>query len=757
MNFSRIDASVYTFNSTIATIALGFIIPMLAFTALPLQLLAMQQQNEQIYIEGEFEQTKEKHNWETKEYYTGVSLYNEGGEPDSNGVAIAWDIPRKDDYYLWTLNALKDPLKSNETSVLKAQSAQTSTTLELDIKHPSRALLWQRFAQPISITNPRIHQLKLSVDSDVGVYLDRWIVTTDPDFRPNGYNHFNDTTEIRIPPAWTFGVLYGGYTNQAESIARVKSLTDNGYPVDAYWIDSWFWDYTRQGDGPGGYVDFVSDTAAYPNPEEMWSFFEHNNIKGGIWIWNTILKKGNEEVFNHFLKEGHFASVYMNRDGWHNEGSESLTGDIDFTDKEAVAYWKAQLKPFFEAGLDFLKLDRSSAIPFTKAAFEATQQLGHETEGRGFVLAHVHSTYDPRFKKYPTKWSGDAKIAWNQPDYPNMYNYSMGAYKENVQMVADPRRSTYEIPFLTHDLGGYNFFGSIQQSDSLYMRWTQFSMMNPITTIFSTADNPTSNLPLNFSQQAQQNFKKYAGLKLRLFPYIYTYAHKTRETGRKMIQGRYDWPDTQYLLGEEFLVAPIVTRGKTSREVLLPAGNWYYYHSDKPHEGNQTVTVDAPLDELPLFVKAGAIIPMRRPAANIVSGNNDTLDIHYYPGSGAGGKESSFTLYEEDGTSEAYRHGAVARTEFQAKIKSDKKLTLNILPTEGQYADMPEHRVYSFHIHATGQPDKVTFNGTRYKSQSSSPSHQQPGNWNYNSDTQLLIISVPKVSNSERHALKVTY
>ena len=746
--------SAHTCRYQLPSFRIGFIL--IIYCALtPFQLYATQEQSKHFYLEGEFEEAEQIENWEIREYYTGISLFSESSSPDSNAFEIVLDIPETDAYYLWTLNALKDPLKIDQNSVLNAEAtfSPSGKSQKKSINRPSRALLWQRFDQSFTVTKPGEQKIKISTRSDVGVYLDRWIITSDPHFKPKGYNHLNDTAEIRIPPAWTFGVLYGGYTNQRESINRVKKMIENGYPVDGYWIDSWFWDYTRKGDGPGGYVDFVSDTSAYPNPAAMWSFFEEHNIKGGIWIWNTILKDGNEPVFKNFLKEGYFSNVYMNRDGWHNEGSESLTGDIDFEDPKAVAYWKSQLQPFFEAGLDFLKLDRSSAIPFTKAAFEATQELGHETKGRGFVLAHVHSTYDSRFKKYPTKWSGDAKIAWNQPDYPNMYNYSMGAYEENVKMVTDPRRSTYEIPFLTHDLGGYNFFGSTQQSDSLYMRWTQFAMMNPITTIFSTADNPTSNLPINFSERAQHNFKKYAGLKLRLFPYLYTHAHLTRKTGKKMIQGHYNWPDTQYLLGDSFLVAPIVTRGKSSREVLFPAGDWYHYHSEKRFDGNQPVTVKAPINELPLFVKAGAIIPMRRPAKNITSGNNDTLDVHYYPSSGA----SSFTLYEDDGISEAYRNGAVARTKFEAETKSGKNITLSVSASRGSYEGMPENRVYSFHIHATKKPQKVVFNGQPFENKSNLNALKKAETWHYNSENHRLTISAQEVKNSDEHKLKITY
>ena len=244
-------------------------------------------------------------------------------------------------------------------------------------------------------------------------------------------------------------------------------------------------------------------------------------------------------------------------------------GDVDFTNPEAVKYWKSLLKPFFDKGVDFLKLDRNSDIPYLKASFELTQEAGLETKGRGYIMSHLHSAGIPASKLYPAKWTGDAKIAWDQPDYPNTINYAMGALKENIAMVSDPLLTTYDVPFLANDTGGYNYFGSKDQSDELYMRWVQFSMFNPITNVFSTHKNPFANMPINFSKEAQDNFKYYAYLKSELFPYIYSYAHQTRDTGVKMIRGFVDHT-YQYLFGNEILVAPVYRQGATSRAVYLP-------------------------------------------------------------------------------------------------------------------------------------------------------------------------------------------
>ncbi len=559
-----------------------------------------------------------------------------------------------------------------------------------------------------------IYTLRIKNIDGSGYYLDKMILSKNPEFRPAGMGPLETllgenprelNTEIILPPKWAFGIIYGGYTTQDETMAVIEKLIENNYPIDAYWIDSWFWDF-NEGKGPNGYIDFVGDTTAYPDMQKMWSDMEDLSVKGGIWIWDLIQISGNETAFNKYYDKNLFKSTFINRNGWHNQTKNTLTGVIDFENPEAVDEWKQDMKPFFNKGVDFLKLDNSSAIPFVKAAFEATQEMGHETKGRGFILSHIHSTYDSRYKLYPTKWTGDAKIAWNQTDYPNLWNYSMGAFKENVAMAADPKRTTYDIPFLTHDAGGYDYFGSTDQSDELYMRWIQFSAMNTLMTIFSTAKNPTRNHPYGYSIEAQENFRKYTHLRMQLFPYIYSYAINTRLTGEKMVQGD-GVHEYQYLFGNELLVAPVYKQGELTRSLYLPEGKWIDFETHQIFDGGDYIKVNAPINKLPMFVRAGSILPMRNYARTVETGSNDTLHVHVFP---LEGKQTEFTLYEDDGISNDYLNGKIASTDMSA-IKKGGGLEINIEPIQGEYVGMETERKFHVHVHLTDKPRSVTLNG----------------------------------------------
>lgn len=525
---------------------------------------------------------------------------------------------------------------------------------------------------------------------------------------------------VVLPPAWAFGVLYGAYTDQAQTLEAIDKLQAGDFPIDAYWIDSWFWDFKKQGLGPGGYLRFEEDRSAFPDVGAMWSEFQKRHVKGGVWIWDCILREGNEAVFDEFNKLGFFTDVFIQRDRWHNQPGMAICGNIDFDKPEAVAHWQRKLAPFFDAGLDFFKIDRNSAINFSKAAFEASQQLGRETQGRGFIVAHLHSTHDPRHKLYPTKWSGDAMIAWTQPNYPDYGIVAMGGFRENVGMVADPKRSTYAVPFLAHDAGGYNTFSEAGHysmadrgkiDDELYTRWLQFSCLNTVSTLFSSQSNPTRNHPYGFSPRTQDIVRTYLHLRMRLFPYLYTAALDTRLTGRKPVQGDGVHED-QYLLGRDILVAPVTVAGATQREVFLPAGRWYEWGTDRAHEGGRTITADAPLERIPLFVRAGAIIPLRDYASSIEAGGNDHLTLEVWPAAAP----SDFTLREDDGTSNEYLSGGFASTTL--RLSADKRIvSLEIAPAHGRFTGMKPARNWTVRFHAQGTPGKARLNGREVASQ----------------------------------------
>ena len=524
-------------------------------------------------------------------------------------------------------------------------------------------------------------------------------------------------TNVIIPPAWAFGMLYGGYTDQEGTIERIKAIQAHDYPIDAYWIDSWFWSYADSGAGPAGYINFTGDNAGYPDRKGMWSWMEKNNIKGGFWVWDAIQETGNEEDFNDFKEKGYFSGVYLNRNPWHNKGTTTamfsedmdhpgtLCGNINFDNPRAVSYFKERLKPFFEEGADFIKLDRTDRISVCKAMYELTASEGKESRGRGLILSHSGGTESPEYKRYPLKWTDDTRSDWTVEDPLIRFDQWVPpvALKENIEMYTNPASRTSGIPFLTNDMGGFDMGKTEKPEEELYIRWMQFSMFCPVTEVFSQPENPTSNLAWNYSPFADSLFREYSHMRMQLFPYLYSYAHLSRLKGINMVR-RIPGHLYEYLLGNEFFVAPVFEKGLKKRSVHIPAGIWVNYWTGEQLEGGGEHLIDAPLELIPLLVRQGAIIPERPYCSSIERGSNDTLTLNVYPGA-----DYSFTLIEDDGLSNDYLKGNVATTEITSRMIAEGFI-ITVNPVQGSYAGMTSDRSWKLKIHSDWVPRSVRVN-----------------------------------------------
>jgi alpha-glucosidase (family GH31 glycosyl hydrolase) len=514
--------------------------------------------------------------------------------------------------------------------------------------------------------------------------------------------------DVILPPAWAFGVLHGYYTNQAGILRNLKQLEAGDFPVDAIWADSSFWDLTTK--GPEGYLDFKGDQTAFPDLRALTRELEKRDIRFGIWVWDRIMD-ANPEVFQEFESKGYFKPGKISGNGWHNAGLTSIGRTVDFSNPAAAALWIAKLRPFMEAGVDFFKIDADPATDYVRTHFEMSQQLGRHTRGRGFVLSQCNRSSLTDIKRYPACWTGDAQSSWNQRDYPNTRSWILGGLRQQVEMVANPTWRHYQYPFLSNDTGGFHP-RSLEghAAEELYIRWAQFSSFGSLMQVFGGPTVPEQNAPFGWPETVQQNFREYTHLRLRLFPYIYTHALLTRLAGQKMIQGEVEHP-LQYRFGDAFLVAPVYETGMTNRPVWLPPGEtWIDYWTGQAYPGGQEVTVPAPITRLPLLVRAGAIIPMRDYAPSVLRGNNTTLTLDVYP-SGAG-QQSQFTLYEDDGTSNAYLTNGFGATTISCQ-PGPGVVILRIAKMQGDYDGRPNNRQWKLQLHLTSEPAQVSLNGNK--------------------------------------------
>ena len=211
------------------------------------------------------------------------------------------------------------------------------------------------------------------------------------------------------------------------------------------------------------------------------------------------------------------------------------------------------------------------------------------------------------------------------------------------------------MPYWGTDVGG--FFHPIPETGELYARWFQLGAFSPIFRSHGWVWR--EHVPWAHGPEVEAICRRYAELRYRLLPYTYTLAWQAHTLGLPLMRPLVlNYPDDprvwalghQFLWGDDLLVAPVTREGATAWPVYLPAGGWYDFWTGARHEGPGGITVEAPLDRLPLFVRAGAIVPLGPVVQHTGERPLDEVTLLIYP-EGA----SRFELYEDDGRTNAYR------------------------------------------------------------------------------------------------------
>jgi alpha-D-xyloside xylohydrolase len=351
------------------------------------------------------------------------------------------------------------------------------------------------------------------------------------------------------------------------------------------------------------------------------------------------------------------------------------------TNPEAFAFWQGLIRRYTDLGIEGFKLDFAEDVTvglpgvsrttwtFADGSDERTMHAGfqevyHRAYAEllpatgGFLLCRA-STYGDQTRA-SVIWPGDldANLAKHGDPAVDGGQPYVGGLPASI--IAGLSLGPSGFPLFGADTGGYRQSPPDQET---FMRWFEQTALSTVMQIGTGSSTVAWELAQNgYDQSELDAYRRYTRLHLRLFPYEWTYLERLAEDGRPIERAlglAYpelgEHPDDEYLLGDDLLVAPVTERGATTRDVSLPPGTWVDFWTGESHEGNQHVMVAAPIDTLPLFLRAGAIIPMLRPtidtiAATAVPDEVDSLATH----AGvlyvriAAGEKSDFTVY--DGT-----------------------------------------------------------------------------------------------------------
>ena len=505
-------------------------------------------------------------------------------------------------------------------------------------------------------------------------------------------------------PKWSFGLFQSQdrYKSQVEVLSVKDNYRNNHIPVDCIVQDWFYWE-------PDLIGSHVMYPARYPNPKAMVDELHKANIHGMISIW-PVFAKGTRN-FDELKKAGAMTDIdwdnftthtYDNyydahsdigRDIYWRQAKDSLIGRYGWD-----AWWVDQCEPDNGTRLD---LRRKTTFATGKGIdYFNTYSLMH-TVGlyknwradipgkRAFFL--VRQAFAGQQRNSATLWSSDITCTFH-------------SFKDQVPQGINACASG--IPYWTSDIGGYHLHWNAPDwtapaNRELFTRWFQFGTFSPIFRIHGKGERALfSN---NWDADTKAILLKFDNLRYRLMPYIYSLSWKITNEGYTIMRAlAFDFrtdenikniPD-QYMFGSAFLVNPVTeqlysanTEKTKSRRVYLPKASWYDFWTGKSLNGGQTIDAPAPIEIIPLYVKAGSIVPMGPFLQYATEKAADPIELRIYTGA-----DGQFTIYEDENETYSYEKGVHSTI---ALSWNDQTLTLTIGKQEGSFPGMLEKRTFN--------------------------------------------------------------
>jgi len=486
------------------------------------------------------------------------------------------------------------------------------------------------------------------------------------------------TGEAPLFPKWAYGYWQcrERYHSQQEILDIAAEFRKRKIPVDALVQDWQYW-------GKYGWNAMKFDEDHYPRPKEMLDQLHANDLHMMISIWSrfgedTDVYKQMRAQF--FLIPGEPWTDFFNPAAqaafWSNLKNGIFADGMD-------SWWMDASEPEFDVLKDkqtFLGSGNSvrNAYPLyvTKAIYEGQRS----TTDRKRVVILTRSAFTGQQRNAAASWSGDISANW---------------ITLRRQISAGLSFSMSGLPYWTTDVGG--FFRPEDQYTSeayheLLIRWFEYGAFCPIFRVHGYKSNAEL---WNYGNQTERVLTEYDELRYRLLAYIYSAAWGVTKNGDTLMRalpleftsdaGARAVSD-QFMFGSSLMINPVTTEGATQRSVYLPAGHdWVDFWTGKRVSGGQTIDAEAPLDRIPVYAKAGSVIPVG-PVAESASAKADPIDLRIYAGA-----DGDFTLYEDEGDSYDYEHGAHSVIPMHWDDKAER---LTVGDRRGSFPGMLEHRTF---------------------------------------------------------------
>ena len=485
-----------------------------------------------------------------------------------------------------------------------------------------------------------------------------------------------------LPPLWTLGYQQCRYSYYPESRAReiVKTLREKKIPADAIYFDI---DY-QQGNAP-----FTINREYFPTFEKMIADFRAQGMHT-ILITDLHIKKDPNHAYAPY-DSGMKNDVFVkNPDGSVFVGTvwpgESVFPDFtltrvrdwwgglykDFVGMGAAGFWNDMNEPAL-----FLRADKTMPLDVVHRLDDGTT-LDHRAIHNIYGMQNVRATYDGLRKlqanerpfvltraaysgaqRYSATWTGDNSSTWNHLKMSTPMLLSMGISG---------------FPLIGDDIGG--FAGS--PTADLLTRWFEVGALNPIYrdhTAKGTADQE----PWVHGPEHEAIRRRYMELRYMLMPYLYTGIEEASRTGLPLMRPVFlEYPhasdfygdNRDFLFGRDFFAAPVTTEMVDAEEISFPPGEWYDFWTNTKLSSKEKLSLHPRLDEMPLYVRAGAIVPMQPLVQSTEEKPKGPLQLRVYLPSSASDSDCRGTLYQDDGHTFAYQKGEILRVNYSCQVSN---------------------------------------------------------------------------------------
>lgn len=517
--------------------------------------------------------------------------------------------------------------------------------------------------------------------------------------------------QVPLLPRWALGPWFSCYDqlSGADNRAIVAEFEQHGLPLDVLVLDM---DWHKH-----GWDGWDWNEATYPDPDDFFEWKRRAGLKVTMNLHCDTIRRGDTHFSAICRKLTQSEDVADPAEPHLVKGDDSWA--LDYTDPTV---WEAVrevcLRPNERRGVDFWWLDNwqgcqpgyNSVLWINHLFWRAMEQRGQ----RPMLLGRYAGIGSHRYGAY---FSGDTCSHWEILRH---------------ELEVNIRAGHVGLAYLSHDLGGFKGAYSGQRlpliDPELYVRWLQMGALSPIMRLHSDHGRRE---PWAYGDRVLQLAREAFRLHAELVPYFYHLLRAAHDTGLPphrplhflfpRDERAYQITD-QYFLGDRMLLAPVVTAGGR-RRVYFPAGEFHAFRTHERITGPTTLERVFGLDEIPIFVRAGSIIPVQPVSQRVGTQLPDPLVLAVYPG-GADALE----LYEDDGETPAYREGAFSR--WPISLTDDgRTLELLIEPIHGGFAGMPQHRSLRVEVRGFSRPSRVQLDG-----------QCEETSWRYDEDRQQLLI-----------------